>query len=95
MSDQRTAAKVVYRVGKSRRSVRPEHKTASLTIQLTQPVSCDGSQATSVLRSIVQKKKRKEKSNVVVVSSAGISVNAGSESSSALFWTDLIMTFSS
>lgn len=63
------------RVVKSQKSIRPASSNVFQKIEMRQPLGGDEVKAISALRSLLRKKKR-----VVVISGAGISVNAGSES---------------
>lgn len=63
------------RVLKSQKSIRPAPSNVFQKIKIRQPLSGDEAKAISALRSLLWKNKK-----VVVISGAGMSVNAGSES---------------
>jgi len=63
------------RVVKSQKSIRPPSSNVFQKIEMRQPLGGDEAKAISALRTLLRKKKK-----VVVISGAGISVNAGSES---------------
>ncbi len=67
------------RVVKSHKSIRPVSSNVFQKIEMRQPLGGDELKAISALRSLLQKKNK-----VVVISGAGISVNAGSKSFSLL-----------
>ncbi len=74
-SERRALLEKPSRVVKSKKSIWPAPSKIFQRIKIRQPLSGDEAKAVSALRSLLQKKKR-----VVVISGAGISVNAGSES---------------
>lgn len=74
-SQQRTTPEKPPRVVKSKKSIWPVPSKVFQRIHIRQPLSGDEAEAIFALRSLLQKKKR-----VVVISGAGISVNAGSKS---------------
>ncbi len=61
-------------VMKTKKTIRPEPANVFQKIEIKQPLGGDEAKAISALRSLLQKKRK-----VVVISGAGMSVNAGSE----------------